>query len=426
MCVEQEYVDKKSRCLSPQVLLAERCHKVWSRLSLGGCLVLLAASVQSQQPNDVCVIHPSFVVDLRSPFPGIIRKVMVEQGDFVVEGQALAQMEDRVERVIVELARTSKAIPVDNNDNSDRTDEQAHAAPLQLQQMESLQRVRTRALDRAEALLEQKVVRSPIDGFVVNSFRSEGEFVEEQTILRVAQLNPLLIKATIPQKYFNLVQPGMTVEVKPSLADSSLRRAQVIVVDQVEDPVSGTFGVRLEMLNAGSVIPAGIGCEVNFPALDASLVASDGVAEAEAVPDQRTSYTLGPFLSIETLNKATGLLEGLDVTVREETVAEDDSYIVLLTAEGSVAEQQLEKSGLTDFYYNKKPPYTGRYSLGVFGARDNAYSLAAKTEKKGVPTEVLKRDLDRTFWWLDLLLSKEDMEISAEVRQRILRVKEKI
>ncbi|MFT5794897.1 MAG: hypothetical protein ACI9OF_002957, partial [Saprospiraceae bacterium] len=75
---------------------------------------------------------------------------------------------------------------------------------------------------------------------------------------------------------------------------------------------------------------------------------------------------------------------------------------------------------------NKKPPYTGRYSLGVFGARDNAYSLAAKTEKKGVPTEVLKRDLDRTFWWLDLLLSKEDMEISAEVRQRILRVQEKI
>ena len=423
--IEQQYVDKLIRCLPPQVLLAVRCYKLWLRLPLGGCLLFLAAGVQSQQPSSVCVIQPSFVVDLGSPVPGIIRKILVGQGDFVVAGQPIVQMEDRVERAIAELARTSKVIPVENSENIDDAETQADTAPLRRQQMKDLQRVRNSELDRAGALLEQKVVRSTIDGFVVTRFRSEGEFIEEQPILRVAQLDPLTIKATMLQQYFSSVQPGMMAQVRPVMAGSSLHKARVTVVDQVSDNASDTFGVWLEMINPGFEIPAGIGCEVNFLEFDASL-ATDQIAEQDALSDQRTRYTLGPFLSMETLNNANNLLEGLDATVRTETVAAEASYIVLLTAEGSLAEQQLEQSGLSDFYYNKKPPYKDRYSLGVFGAIDNAYSLVAKAKKQGVPTEVLKRDLEKTLWWLDLSLSKEDIEYSAEARQQIRRLQDKI
>jgi hypothetical protein len=41
----------------------------------------------------------------------------------------------------------------------------------------------------------------------------------------------------------------------------------------------------------------------------------------------------------------------LDFEVRTELILDVESYIVLAIAEGSVAEQQLKESGLTEYYY---------------------------------------------------------------------------
>jgi hypothetical protein len=70
-------------------------------------------------------------------------------------------------------------------------------------------------------------------------------------------------------------------------------------------------------------------------------------------------------------------------------------------------------------------PYIGRYSLGVFGVKDNAYALAAKAERDGVPAEVLERGLKKTLWWLDLLILPEDIESNVDVLEKIQRMQEK-
>ncbi|MFT7132611.1 MAG: hypothetical protein ACI81O_001321 [Cyclobacteriaceae bacterium] len=102
-----------------------------------------------------------------------------------------------------------------------------------------------------------------------------------------------------------------------------------------------------------------------------------------------------------------------------------ESYIVLAIAEGSVAEQQLKESGLTEYYYLKKLTYLGRYSLGVFSVKDNAYSLAAKAERDSVPAEVLERGLEKTLWWLDLLILPADIESNIDMLEKIQRMQEK-
>jgi len=43
--------------------------------------------------------------------------------------------------------------------------------------------------------------------------------------------------------------------------------AKVVIVDQVIDAASGTFGIRLELPNRKYKIPAGLRCQVNFSSL---------------------------------------------------------------------------------------------------------------------------------------------------------------
>ncbi|MFT4721684.1 MAG: hypothetical protein ACI9SB_002861 [Candidatus Azotimanducaceae bacterium] len=484
--IQPQYFDHQRRYLPRKGLLALRRCRLWSRLSIGSGMLLFAVGVQSQSLDFSvvdCVIKPSQIVDLGSPAPGVIQRILVEQSDFVTVGQWVAQIDDGVVRDTVERASTGTEISADEQ-------------------------------------IERQVIRSTLDGFVTNRFKSEGEFVDDQPILRVAQLNPLRVEAIVPMNFAGEIQPGMMAEVSPVMAGSHRRKARVTAVDHVGGSMRGsmggstsdTFAVHLEMSNPGFEIPAGLTCDVTFldsePTLvaDSSLVQIDsaissatvsatgsplsgepqtlqsprprdvrdaepaavGLVEPETmsadVPKepvvelaeepvdepisqaliellsagdsdviqttlgasgQRLNYTIGPFASAQTLYDVSDSFLGLDFEVRTELVLEGESYIVLAIAEGSIAEQQLKESGLTEYYYNKKLPYIGRYSLGVFGVKDNAYALAAKAERDGVPAEVLERGLKKTLWWLDLLILQEDIESNVDVLEKIQRMQEK-
>ena len=264
-----------------------------------------------------CVIQPYRVVDLGSPVSGVIGEVLVDRSDYVVKGQEVALIEDRVEQATVELARARakldaqlqseqvnlrydrkskhrvddlygrKVVSINNKDVTDRDEKLSRLA---IEQVKDLQEVRNRELARAHELVEQKIIRSTIDGFVVTRFKSQGEFVEDQPILRIAQLDPLNVEAIIPMKYFGLIQPGMLAEVHPELASSSLREAKVTVVDRVGDAASGTFGVRLELSNPGFEIPAGLKCEVKFLETPESILAES----RQSIPPPRESALEGP------------------------------------------------------------------------------------------------------------------------------------
>ena len=242
--------------------------------------ILLCCSTVEVNAEDYpavdCVIQPYRVVDLGSPVSGVIKEVLVDRSEYVEKGQPVALIEDRVEKATVKLAAARakvdaqlqtektnveydiksqlridslygrKVIAIDNKDAADR---EAELSKLRLMQVQDLQAIRNRERNAPENSLSRKSFRSTIDGFVVNRFKSQGEFVEDQPFVRIAQLNPLNVEAILPMKYFGLIEQGMDAEVYPEVVSSTLRSATVTVVDRIGDAASGTFGVRLEMTN---------------------------------------------------------------------------------------------------------------------------------------------------------------------------------
>ncbi|MGB0867757.1 MAG: efflux RND transporter periplasmic adaptor subunit, partial [Granulosicoccaceae bacterium] len=146
----------------------------------------------------------------------------------------------------------------------DKLNTDIRIAELNLTLEQENKRIAEIANQRANALLQRRVVKSPITGFVMERYKSVGERSSDDPIVRIAQLDPLHVEVIIPAQHFNKVHEGMHAKVVNKPAGSSPYKAVVERVDKVLDAASGTFGVRLSVSNPGHKRPAGVLCTLNF------------------------------------------------------------------------------------------------------------------------------------------------------------------
>ena len=137
-------------------------------------------------------------------------------------------------------------------------------ASAQLQKAMDNRKLARLDLERAQAMLNQRIIKSPISGVVVERFVGLGEFVDNQPLLRLAQMDPLRVEVVLPSEMFRKIKPGMKAYVVPENETDTLYSSTVMIVDRVIDPASGTFGVRLELPNPDYRLPSGLKCKVRF------------------------------------------------------------------------------------------------------------------------------------------------------------------
>jgi len=239
-----------------------------------------------------CVIEPYMTVELSSPVQGVLEEVLVKRGDSVKKGQVLARLKSGVEKSGVALAEerakseTEIEVNEQKHDLSERSlkrfkvlkkknlispndyDEAETAVAvgkLEVALAEENHTVAKRELDRAKEILKLRSIASPIDGVVVERYKSPGEFVEDQPLLKLVQLNPLNVEVIAPLRWLGAIRNGMVVRVYPEKPIGGSYKAKVVIVDPVVDSASGTFGIRLELPNDNHKIPAGLTCDVKFP-----------------------------------------------------------------------------------------------------------------------------------------------------------------
>jgi RND family efflux transporter MFP subunit len=238
-----------------------------------------------------CIIEPFHSVEIGSPVTGLIKKIHVEWSDFVQAGQVLVELESEAEWAAVQLARAQAEMTegiesreataalierrrkrlarlYEQNtlslDLREEVETQAQVARIALEQAHTDQRLASLQLDQAVALLKRRTIRAPFSGVVVERLMSPGERVEEEAILRIAQIDPLRVEVILPSSAFGRIQVGMRAAVVPEFPGDTVHVAPVTVVDRVVDAASGTFGVRLELPNPKRDIPVGLHCQVRF------------------------------------------------------------------------------------------------------------------------------------------------------------------
>ena len=239
-----------------------------------------------------CIVEPRQLLKLAAPVQGVVASVAVERGDVVHKGEEVARLDSAVEEANVQIAQVRAA-----NDTAvtsgnarllflqrkaqrnetlhqtniasfaqmDEAEADAKVAAGQVREAElNLAQARLEA-KRAEGLLQQRRIVSPVDGIVTERALGPGEFRNDQAhILTIAEMDPLRIETFLPLSTYGKIKVGDTARVIPEAPIGGTYTATVVVVDQVFDAASGTIGVRLDLPNPGFKLPAGIHCTVRF------------------------------------------------------------------------------------------------------------------------------------------------------------------
>ena len=253
-----------------------------------------AAGEDSSKTTFDCLIEARQNIDVRSPVEGVIDRILVQRGDSVKRGELVATLSSGPEKAALDLARSRAEMQGDlkaaqarvdltrkkweraeelqkknfvSADARDQAEGEYHLASEQLRAAEENQRLAVLDMKRAEEVLAQRSIRSPVDGVIVEVLLRPGELMssnQKDPIMKIAQIDPLNVELVLPVRQFGRITVGQRAEVLPEQPVGGRFAARVEVVDRVIDAASGTFGVRLRLPNPGNRVPAGVKCKARF------------------------------------------------------------------------------------------------------------------------------------------------------------------
>jgi len=261
------------------------------------CAVLLVpgGAIAADGPLEFdCLVEARQDIDVRPPVEGVIEAVLVERGTLVKKGQEIARLASGPERAAVALARSRAGMEgevkgaqtrVDlaekkwkraeellkkNFVSANARDEAEGEYRLAIEQLRVARENRRLAqldMKRAEEVLAQRTIHSPVNGVVVDVVLRPGELAssnQKDPIVRVLEIDPLNVELILPVSALGKIVVGQQARVTLEAPVGGSYTARVEIVDRNVDAASGTFGVRLQLPNPDAMIPAGVKCRARF------------------------------------------------------------------------------------------------------------------------------------------------------------------
>lgn len=413
-----------------------------------------------------CVITPSVMVDVSSPVPGVLAEVNVDRSDVVKKDQIIASLNSEVELAAVELAKAKAELNSEINiglvnlafdeeksyrleslhdasmaSSQDKDDAKRNMAlsKEKLRHAKELRRLRQLELRKARAQLNQKIIRSPIDGIVVERFKSVSEHIEDQAIVRIARIHPLHIEAIVPIELFGKIGADMQASVFSDTFAENPQQARVTVVDQMGDAASGTFGIRLELPNPDYQLPAGIKCNVRIHpdkplqktaddttienrnlthsnhVQSSAFVGTTAMKPAAASEEiySKADLTAPQCVSLGPYTDKSDAQQQLDVLQENQfpsSLRQDPArtlHIVLAPKQKNIRQSrqllsQLKERGIEDAVIVWKGEYKHRISFGVYRNKRSFQQRMNQLSTFGIESDVYELATGSSQWWIDI------------------------
>jgi GAF domain-containing protein len=203
------------------------------------------------------MVAPQHIVTVAAPVDGNVAQVFAHEGQRVVAGDALGEMNDwqwRMDLASSE-AKYQEAMLVMQTDL-------AHGAPQAGADRSQTEYLRSEVA-RARSRLESAQLRSPITGIVITPALENaagGHLDAGASFAQVLDLSSAVVNIAFPQRDAALVRPGQPAAIKlDSYPQRSWHNTIAVVSPQAQQADGeGTFAARVPLSNADGTLRAGM------------------------------------------------------------------------------------------------------------------------------------------------------------------------
>lgn len=221
--------------------------------------VATARRAISASYTGVATLEADSEAEVAAKIPGVLVKLLVEEGDNVVAGQALAKLDDESPRL--NLARAEAALRKLENDYR-RSSEMFARKLLSVEQNDRIRfdlETQRATYELARLELSYTTISAPIGGVVARRMAKVGNYIQlNQALFRIDNFDPLLAVLNVPERELDTLQAGQVVGMRVDSIPDTRFEGRIQRISPVVDAGNGTFRVTCEFRDAGGRLKSGM------------------------------------------------------------------------------------------------------------------------------------------------------------------------
>jgi HlyD family secretion protein len=316
-------------------------------------------------------IFPEYESKIGPKISGTIELVNVDEGDAVLKGQPLVQLDQKNLSIAVRQGRAAvrmaeaqlkeASVKVENlKKERERLSNLLKKHVISQQKFDDIDTaysmavtgsevikaeiVRTKeGLAMAEQQLRDTVIYAPFSGLIVKRFVNEGEFVSTMPpspLFLIMNIDRVKSEIDLPEVHIASIEIGNPVNIAVDAYPGTVFEGKVSTINPMVDPLSRTFTVKVQMPNKNHRLKPGMFARVKiYPAIHKgalvmpfkSVVKRDGssfvfVIEDETARLREVKTGINNEREIEVIE---GLEEGVEVIIEGHYGMPDNTKVIV-------------------------------------------------------------------------------------------------
>jgi len=196
---------------------------------------------------------------------GVVKKIFVEEGDYVEAGQVLAKLDDEKLAVQLEQAKSNLNKLKNEYHRSQELSEKNLISDEEFQRAKYEYEHQKATYNLAKLELDYTSIRAPISGVVAERMIKIGNMVlMNQATFRVISLNPLIAVLHVPERQMGKLQVGHPAHLKIDALVNEEFTGRIKGISPVVDPTTGTVKVTVEVHDTSLKLKPGLFARINI------------------------------------------------------------------------------------------------------------------------------------------------------------------
>jgi membrane fusion protein (multidrug efflux system) len=190
--------------------------------------------------------------------PGILKTVLVKEGQQVIKGQALATIDDGGMTQQLAQLNANAQLAKTTYERQKRLWNQKIGSEIQFLQAQTSYEAQKSAVNQLKSQLEKAIINAPFSGIIDNVFKERGTVVAPGTgseIFRILNLSNMYIETDVPETYIGNITENKAVEISfPVLGE--IVHSKIRQVGNYINPNNRSFKIEIGVPNLnGKVKP---------------------------------------------------------------------------------------------------------------------------------------------------------------------------